>query len=56
MQFQLVKHFQNLNCNFTPIEQITKTVTNSKQLRLLLKKRENLTLDPDGLNQQLNRI
>ena len=62
------KYFQNLNHNFqrdaklTLIEQITKTLTTTKQLPLLLMKRENFwilklkTIYPDGLNQELNDI
>ena len=59
-------HFQNSNHNFqrdakfTLIEQIMKSFTTTKQLRLLLKKWENLwilklkTFYPNGLNQELN--
>ena len=62
------KHFQNSNHNFQRdakfilIEQIMKSFTNTKQLQLLLKKRENFwilklkTLYPDGLNQELSDI
>ena len=62
------KHFQNSNHNFqrdakfTLIEQIVKNFTTIEQLRLLLKKQENIcilklkTLYPDGLNQELNNI
>ena len=62
------KHFQNSNHNFQSdskfalIEQIMKTFTTTKQLRVLLKKPENFwilklkTLYPDGLNQEFNRI
>ena len=55
------KIFQR-NEKFTLIEQITETCTTTKQLRLLLKKVDNLlilklkTLYPDGLNQELNDI
>ena len=47
---------------FTLIEQVTKTFTTTEQLRLPLKKRENIwilklkTLYPDGLNQELGDI
>ena len=62
------KHFQNSNhsfqrdAKFTLIEEITKTLTTTEQLPLLLKKRENFwilklkTLYPDGLNQELNDV
>ena len=60
--------FKNSNHNFQRnaklalIKQITKTFTTTKELRLLLKERENFwilklkTLHPDGLNQELNNI
>ena len=60
--------FKNSNHNFQRdaklalIEQITKTFTTTKELRLLLKERENFwilklkTLHPDSLNQELNNI
>ena len=49
-----------MDAKSTRIEQITKTFTTAEQLRLLLKKGENIwilklkTLYPDGLNQELN--
>ena len=60
--------FKNSNHNFQRnaklalVKQITKTFTTTKELRLLLKERENFwilklkTLHPDGLNQELNNI
>ena len=62
------KNFLNSNHNFerdaklTLLEQITRIFTTTKQLQLLLKKRENFwilklkTLYPDGLYQGLNNI
>ena len=57
-----INHNFKRDAKFTLTEQITKIFATTEQLRLLLKKRENLwilklkTFYPDGVNQELVNI